>query len=246
MKYFIITGTSKGIGEALAGRLLAPGHCVLCVSRSVNPVLASRQGNLRYFPFDLSRSGELDGLMDEIFEFIDPADAESVYLINNAAVVGPLASIEQCSAQEITYHMQVNLLAPMILISLFIERTAGMGVDKRILNLSSASSKYLVPGMSCYSTAKAGLDTFTQAVGLEQKGKEGGVQIVSVWPGMIDTSLQEEARTTDPGRFASANLFAGIKDKGMLTTPEYTADQLIRLLLGDSFGQGTIVEQLSP
>ncbi|WP_028550109.1 (S)-benzoin forming benzil reductase [Paenibacillus sp. UNC451MF] len=246
MKYFIITGTSRGIGQAMAEQLIAPGHCVLCISRSENRSLISRQGNLRYFPFDLGKCSELDGLMDEVFTCIDSSQAESIYLINNAAVVAPLASIEQCSAEEITYHMQVNLIAPMILTSMFIQRTEHIQADKRIMNISSASSKHLFPGMSCYSSAKAGLDTFTQAVSLEQQHTEGGVRIASVWPGMIETALQAEARTTSRSRFASADIFTKFKEKGMLTTPEYTAEQLVQLLLEEDFGHGSVVEQLPP
>ncbi|WP_282939739.1 (S)-benzoin forming benzil reductase [Paenibacillus sp. RC67] len=246
MKYFIITGTSRGIGQALAERLIAPGHCVICISRSENQELTSKQGNLHYFPFDLGRSGELNALMDEVFACIDPSEAESVYLINNAAVVAPLASIDQCSPEDITYHVQVNLIAPMILTSLFIQKAEHLQADKKIMNISSASSKYLFPGMSCYSAAKAGLDTFTQVVGLEEENKQGGIQIVSVWPGMVETALQQEARTTSQSRFASANLFANWKEQGKLTTPDYTAEQLVQLLLGEFYPHGSVVEQLKP
>lgn len=246
MKYFIITGTSRGIGQAMAEHLMELGHYVICISRTPNQALISKEGQLRYFTCDLGRTSELDALMDQVFACIDPLAAESVSLINNAAVISPLASMGQASAEEITYHMQVNLIAPMILTSLFIQRTEHLSVVKRVMNISSASSKYLLPGMSCYSTAKSGLDTFTKAVGMEQGNQAGGVQIVSVWPGMIETALQEEARGTNQSRFASAGIFAGLKDKGMLTTPQYTAEQLVQLLLSESFPHGSIVEQLEP
>lgn len=70
------------------------------------------------------------------------------------------------------------------------------------------------------------------------------MKILSVWPGMIDTSLQEEARNVNKEIFAAAELFNKVKGNSMLTTPQMTADKLIELLLGEQFEQGTVIENL--
>ncbi|MCS7464937.1 SDR family NAD(P)-dependent oxidoreductase [Paenibacillus doosanensis] len=243
MKYFIITGTSRGIGLALIRQLLASGHTVLGISRSpARSEHGDGRGVFYGFEYDLSRWEGLEALMDRMLACIDFPRAQMVCLINNAAVIAPLSRMGECSAEAIAHNMQVNLLAPMILTSSFMERTRSSKADRRILNISSASVKHLISGMSCYTAAKAGLDTFARSVGLEQG--DDGVRIASVWPGIIDTALQEEARGADTVRFPSAAMFSSFKDKGMLSTPDDTASKLISLLMSESFGNQPVIEQI--
>lgn len=182
--------------------------------------------------------------MQKMISNIAESNAESIYLINNAAVISPIGVIDQCELNQIVQHIHVNLLAPMLLTSLFIRYTNHLQIDKRILNISSSSAKHPFPGMSCYSASKAGLDIFSKAVGLEQNHTGHPVKIVSVWPGMIETSLQEEARLIGKSVFPAADLFVKAKDSGILTTPQITAAKLVNLLLSDEFEQGAVVENI--
>ena len=92
MKYFIITGTSRGIGEALAFRLLSPDHTLFCISRNGNSALTEKALKkscaLFYMKFDLAGSGNIQALMDDIFNHIFEPDG--IYLINNAGVIKPV------------------------------------------------------------------------------------------------------------------------------------------------------------
>ncbi len=54
MKYFIITGTSRGLGEALARKLTSPEHHLLCISRNRNVGLIADYEQIDYFEFDLN------------------------------------------------------------------------------------------------------------------------------------------------------------------------------------------------
>lgn len=81
----------------------------------------------------------------------------SVNLINNASVVAPVAFIDTANVNDISGNIKVNLLAPIILSSLFIKYTTKLITEKRLLNISSSSAKYHHPGMSMYSAAKAGI-----------------------------------------------------------------------------------------
>lgn len=68
------------------------------------------------------------------------------------------------------------------------------------------------------------------------------VGIVSILPGMIDTNLQREARNQDKATFPSAELFGMVKDAGMLSSPEETAQQIIEFLLKKDFEHGAVVD----
>jgi benzil reductase ((S)-benzoin forming) len=124
--------------------------------------------------------------MKNIISSIDMSNVEGIYLVNNAAVISPVVFIDSGKVKDITNNINVNLLAPIVLTSLFIRLTSEFNAERRILNISSRSVKNLHPGMSLYSAAKAGLDVFTQCVGLEQNLNASPVKVVSIWPGMID------------------------------------------------------------
>lgn len=243
MRYFIVTGTSRGIGAALAAKLVSPGHRLFCISRSSDERLAGLDG-VRHYACDLSRTDKLEELAAAVFEQIDASKAKAIYLINNAARIDPLGAIDSHRPEQIAESFQLNLLAPVILTSLFARYTKNWPIVKRVLNISSASARYVVPGMSSYSAVKAGLDMFAKCIAAEQTADSHPLKIASVWPGTVDTGLQEQARTADPNVFASAVLFQQLSQKDMLATPEHTVGKIVRLLLDDSFAHGEIIESL--
>lgn len=241
MKVFIITGTSRGLGQAIAEQLLAPDHLLISVSRNRNEELLAKSGNVRHIPHDLNQTDRLEDLMFQVFDSLDRSRLEGIYLINNAGVVSPLTNVELGDPSAITANVHINLLAPILLSSLFIRYTRDLQVEKRIINISSGSAQNVLPGMSVYCATKAGLDVFTKCIGLEQADGPGAVKIVSVWPGMIDTALQQEARSRDSSQFAAAGLFHTAKENGMLASPEQMAGKVIKLLF-EEVEQGSVVD----
>ena len=172
MKYFIVTGSSRGIGRALSEKLLSPNHHLFCISRGLNNELLSlaeaRNISMDYFDVDLKIVHKIDDLMNQIIRKIDQSIVESIYLVNNAAVVKPVEVISQSEPNEIIDHMNINLIAPMLLTSSFIKYTEPFKVDKRVMNISSGLSYNLKPMLSCYSTSKAGLETFVKSIGVNR------------------------------------------------------------------------------
>jgi len=249
MKYYIITGTSRGIGESLAKQLLDESHHLICISRTINRnlvELAENENNaVTYFPFDLNNISEMDQLFEKMFSIIrQEPHMDALYLINNAGMLSPVAPIERCSTESVIENVTINLLAPMMMTSHFIKHTQGMNIDKRIMNISSASAKYLLPSQSCYSTSKAGLDTFSKSIMLEQSNKEYPVKITSVYPGMIDTQMQAEIRSANVENFPYVDQFIQIAQEGKLQTADYTAGKLIDILSSDDFGSTALIEEL--
>jgi benzil reductase ((S)-benzoin forming) len=230
MKYFIITGSSRGIGEAIAQKLLMPNHHIICISRQINNELVTlaKFNNipLDYFEFDLNNVHEIDELMKTIIRTLDPSRMESIYLINNAAVVKPVEFLDQSEPDEIIQHININLTTPMLLTSCFIKYTNHFKLDKRVLNISSGLSFNLKARLSCYSTSKAGLETFTKAIGIEQDI----VKIMGVRPGAVDTQMYEESMITDEH-----------PHKVKLANPSYAADRILSSLF-DRFEHGKVIK----
>ncbi|MED4462040.1 (S)-benzoin forming benzil reductase [Metabacillus fastidiosus] len=250
MKYFIITGTSRGIGASLAKKLLDENHHIFCISRSNNQELISiskeRDNKLSYYQFDLYNINKIDLLFEDIFKAIkNDSEIESIYLINNAGVLSPLTPCEENKTEDILRNVNINLIAPMVITSNFIKHTNILNLDKRIMNISSGSAKYLLPSQSSYSTSKAGLDSFSKSISIEQMNKPFPVKIISVYPGVIDTEMQSEIRSVKKGDFPFVEQFIQLSKEGKLQSPEYTAEKLIELLFNENFGNEIIVEDLA-
>lgn len=80
IKYFIISGTSRGIGEAIAEKLISSENYLFCISRVRKTKLLSKYDNCTYFECDLNHIDQLESLMNRIYNSIDTSVAEGIYL----------------------------------------------------------------------------------------------------------------------------------------------------------------------
>ncbi|WP_259391424.1 SDR family NAD(P)-dependent oxidoreductase [Paenibacillus sp. 1011MAR3C5] len=89
--------------------------------------------------------------------------------------------------------------------------TSHIHTRRKIVNITSGSGSYPAPGMSSYCSAKAGLNMFTQCVGLEQQNQPNPVEVIAVIPGMVDTEMQAIARSKDEQSLGMAQQFRYMK-----------------------------------
>lgn len=246
MRYIIITGASKGLGEGLAIELLDEQHFLICIARSESQKLkqlaAAKKCPTEFILFDLSVSHDIEDLVNEIFSRVDLKQAEGIYLVNNAGIIAPVNRVEDCTAEDVDLHMRVNLLAPMLLSSAFIRHTKGFAITKRIMNISSGAAHNPYYGWSCYCTAKAGLDMFGRCLSEEQRDEAKPVETMNVAPGIIDTGMQTTIRSTDDRAFIHRKKFVEFKEKGQLIPPALAGKKLAQLLLSDEFSDGKSVD----
>jgi len=252
MKYIIITGTSKGVGESIAKALLNENNHLFCISRGVNNDLISEAKEkgvkLQYIQQDLNKVEEIESLMEGIFKNIDTDNIDGVYLINNAGIVAPIKKVEGLKWEDVSLNLNVNLAAPMLITSNFIKCAKELRIEKRIINVSSGAGKNPIFGWSAYCTAKAGVDLFTRCVALEQENQEYPAKVISFGPGIVDTNMQKEIRSSDKENFVDLDKFIGFKEQGNLRQPEEVAEAVTELLFRESFENGkvtSIAEYLS-
>ncbi|WP_254450419.1 SDR family NAD(P)-dependent oxidoreductase [Cohnella herbarum] len=228
--HFIITGTSRGIGEQVARMLLEKDHLVYGISRGKSNVLLN-YSNFKPIHFDLSHILGIEGLLKDIFNQMDIDDSEMICLINNAAMIEPLKSIELCQPEEINENLQISLIAPMVLASSFIKLTENItSIRRKIMNISSGSGTYPAPAMSVYCTAKAGINMFTQCVGAEQAKQHNPIEIIAVDPGMVETEMQRIARGKSAQQFEMAKFFEHAHQSGQLQSTERLGSHLLNLI----------------
>ncbi|MBO8172381.1 MAG: (S)-benzoin forming benzil reductase [Bacillaceae bacterium] len=243
MNVFIITGTSRGLGEAIATRLAEQeDHYLFCISRNKSEKLRSIPSDrVQYFEYDLSRPDGIPALMERIFEKIDETSVRTIHLINNAGVLTPIKPIDRADSRDIMQNMMVNLAAPILLTSEFVRRTRKWNVDKCVLNISSGAGKHPYDGWSCYCSSKAGLDMFTRCVSLEQQDQKYPVKVLSLAPGVVDTAMQTLIRSTRKEDFRHVDRFIKLKEEGELRTTDEVAAKIADLLMGPDFEQGGVL-----
>lgn len=232
MNYYIITGTSRGLGNAIVKGLLKSDNHIFCISRTRNEELIQLASNkkvgLEYIAFDLFEVHKIKDMMNQIFSSINKKSINSITLINNAGILSPIKPIELCSSEEIDRNISINLTVPMILTSSFISNTGVIDSEKRIINISSGAGKKPYYGWSNYCTSKSGIDFFTRCVSVEQINKENPVKIISFAPGIIDTDMQAEIRKTKKEYFEDIERFISFKTEGKLLQPDIVADYVIK------------------
>ncbi|MCD8510892.1 MAG: (S)-benzoin forming benzil reductase [Bacillus sp. (in: Bacteria)] len=234
------------MGNALVKKLHALDYHLICVSRAKGKAieeLMNKAEKIDFIPFDLSNVEQMNSLIDSIFAKIDRQGIKSVHLINNAGTLSPMKPIDRCETEEIITSMNVNLMAPMLLTSRFIQEAENLNCDKRVINISSGAGSNPVFGWSCYGAAKAGVNMMSQIASLEQLqlNQVHPVQVVSFAPGIIDTDMQAQIRSSNRKDFAQVDRFIDYKEEGKLLSPEVVASVVAELLTSTSFPNGELV-----
>lgn len=240
--YYIITGTSRGIGEALAKLVLGTENVVFCISRNQNPRL-SVEAHVKHWPLrdiaiDLNDTGKINEMMRDIFRAIDPDDVNEILLINNAGIIHPIRVIGEAEASEqIVRCINVNLTAAILITDRFVRETEGWTAPRKVMNLSTGAASKPVEGWSAYCAAKAGLEMFTRCLVSEQRSSANPVKVVSFAPGVVNTEMQTEIRNAQVEHFPELARFVEMKEKGQLREPEFVAAQILRLLALETYGE---------
>lgn len=223
MHYYFITGTSRGIGKAMAEQILARGNTfVFGFSRGCNIT----HDNYQHFNTDLNNAE----MVSEIF-FPPFVDAESISLVNNSGALGDIGPVGALIESGIANAYLVNALAPSILMNKFIRSYQEDRIKKVILNVSSGAGRHVIEAWSAYCAAKAAIDMFSRVAAAEQeKYWNNKTHIFSVAPGVVDTRMQDEIRLTDKEYFQDVNRFIEMKNNNKLTSPEEVAGKLLMVL----------------
>jgi NAD(P)-dependent dehydrogenase (short-subunit alcohol dehydrogenase family) len=240
----VITGASRGMGHAIAQQLIDAGHDLLCISRKTNDQLAQhalqRDVQCEQWPQDLARAATAAARLETWLEGKTAQPYESVTLINNAALIPKAAPLASLAVEELSDAIRVDLEAPLLLTAAFLRATETWKAQRKVLNISSGLGRRAMASQALYCAAKAGMDHFTRCIALEEARRPNGAKVCSLAPGVIDTDMQVQLRGSDPGQFPDIDYFTGIKEQGVLTSPEEAARRVIAYLARDDFGSNPV------
>lgn len=229
----VVTGASRGIGEAIAARLAMEGARVVCSARTAETGESKLPGTLHatverirraggeatFIKADLSDAGDRERLIEQAVAAYGPVDI----LVNNAAVTF-FIPVETFPEKRFKLMMEVQVWAPFHLSQLVLpsmrERKQGW-----IVNISSPAGLHpRMPyarrsGGTVYGMCKAALERFTTGLASEVYDDNVAVNVVS--PGLVDT----------PGVAVHGLINAQTKDR--VQPIEYIAEAVYRLASGD-------------
>jgi benzil reductase ((S)-benzoin forming) len=222
LNYYFITGTSRGIGEALAKELLIDKkNYVLGFSRNQS----IEESNYSHKHIDLSNIESITN-----FDFPNVPNAESICLVNNAGTLGDIKYFGNLSDENLAHTMVTNFVAPIVLSNKFMRKYKDVANRKTIINLGSGASKTAYDGWGAYCASKAGLEMITKVIAKEQDLVNTGFEIYNIAPGVVDTKMQESIRESNPDDFSHLDKFLELKKENGLYQAEDVAVKLVELM----------------
>lgn len=220
-KVAYVTGSSKGIGQALCQKLLAEGYFVIGIART-NTL---KNENFQFVKCDLS-----DPSLVSKIKF-DQLGTETNLLVNNAGIIGEISPVGTQDSTDIEKVHLINTIAPQLLTNSFIQACQELPGQKHIVNISSGAGKYPIDAWSAYCSSKAALDSYSEVLGLEMTSRgKSDYFIHSVAPGVVDTDMQSEIRSANPDHFLDSAKFQALKENDELSHPTLVADKLYQII----------------
>ncbi len=219
-KTVLITGASKGIGKALAIEFAKRGANLALSALPKEADLLSGLGKelgesygikTWLFPVDLSEPSGLD----ELYEAVTREVGDIYALVNNAGIAA-YGRVWESSWEPQLRTVQVNLVAPMRLMYLFLKDMVKKG-EGVVFNTSSVAGLQPTPFHTVYGATKAALQSLSQGIRVELKGT--GVTVCTLNPSYTDTDILKAEGFPEKLRWFSIS---------GLSTPEWIAKKAIK------------------
>jgi 3-oxoacyl-[acyl-carrier protein] reductase len=205
-KVALVTGSSRGIGRAIAERLARDGATVVinyakssAAAQQVVQAIEASGGRAIAIQADISRVGDVRRLYAQIKQTFGRLDI----VVNNAGILPPPVPVADETEQ--TFDAVFALLKGTYF---SMQEAARLVADGgRIINISSSTTRAWSPGYSIYAGSKAAIEQFTRSLSRELGPR--GVTVNAVVPGLTDTDMigdyppavrESVARNTTLGR----------------------------------------------
>lgn len=191
----IVTGASRGIGEAAARELAKAGMNVVLAARTADDIervaagIAEDGGTALALVCDVARHASVEALVERTVETFGGVDV----LVNNAGVINPIARLAESDPEAWGNAVDINLKGVYhgvrAVLPVMVEKGSGT-----IINLSSGAAYGPMEGWSHYCATKAAVLMLTRAVDKEYRDR--GIRAVGLSPGTVATQMQVDIKAS--------------------------------------------------
>ncbi len=191
----MITGGTRGLGQAIARSFIANGAEVIITGRSpegLNPATAEFGPSCKGVILDVDDLSGIERFATETEKKYGPIDI----LVNNAGI-NMKKEILEVTDEEYARIIRTNQQAVFALSREFAKKMASRGSGS-ILLISSMASQYGIPKVIAYTAAKSAVEGMTRAMAVELSPK--GIRVNCIAPGFIETDMSSKALNSDPER----------------------------------------------
>lgn len=212
-KAAIVTGGTRGIGRAIAERLLREGASVAICGRSAESTNRAA-GEMKPLGNVIGCAADVTDIhqVKKLFDTVDREFKRLDILVNNAGQ-GVFRKVGEMTPEDWHRNIDLNLNAPFYCSHEALARFAGHGGF--IVNISSLAGKNAFSGGAGYNASKAGLNLFSEAMMLDHRYDR--VRVTAIMPGSVDTGF-----SGDPARREG--------DTGWMIAPEDIAETVSLVL----------------
>ena len=197
-KVAIITGSSSGIGQAIAVRMAAEGAAVVIdyVGRPEGAddtvsAIEKAGGKTIVVQADVTKMSDLQNLVEQAYTQLGRCDI----LVNNAGVEKG-ADFQNVTEQDYDLVLHVNLKGPFFLSQAFVQRLLAAKQPGRIINISSVHEDMVFPHFASYAASKGGLRMLMRNLAVELG--PSGITVNNIAPGAIITPINKNLLTDKP------------------------------------------------
>jgi 3-oxoacyl-[acyl-carrier protein] reductase len=185
----VVTGGARGIGYAIAERLLDSGAACMLWDRDAAALATAKstlspRGPVHTHVVNIADPDAVAAAAGATF-----AVAKVDILVNNAGIAGPSKPMWECAPADWLEVLQINLFGVFLGCRAIVPHMIAHGYG-RIVNIASIAGKEGNPMASHYSAAKAGVIGLTKSLGKELAEK--GILVNAIAPAVIETSILEQ------------------------------------------------------
>ncbi|KAL0025430.1 hypothetical protein WJX79_010082 [Trebouxia sp. C0005] len=210
-KWAVITGASRGIGQAIAEAMAEEGADLILLAQRGGALeevaeICKQKGSKKVdvMPVDLSDMSQVDKFAEDVLKKYGAVDV----LVNNAAILGPISYEGDATKNpnmgqgpidgdpdEWDKVLRVNMMAPMRLMRRLTPAMVEKG-EGVVINIDSSAGLSPKPGNAVYSASKWGFRGWSK--GCTMFFKDKGIKVVTVYPPATYTTMTTDRDDMEP------------------------------------------------